>query len=152
MQYFILFLDMNEKFQICLKNVLYQKVPTNDSKSESIFVIKKVSYNEFVIREFDYTFYWFWAKPNFFIYFHVLCFNVLPISEYFPFIFQVREFSSYRFIVLQNISISRLPFLKYFILQAIYFCPDEYRKPFDILVRSFAYPKLRIFSFLIISS
>jgi hypothetical protein len=41
-----------------------------------------------------------------------------------------------------------LPFLKYFILQAIYFGPDEYRKPFDILVRSFAYPKLRISRFL----
>ena len=40
------------------------------------------------------------------------------------------------------------PFLKYFILQAIYFGPDEYRKSFDILVRSFVYPKLRISHFL----
>ena len=47
-----------------------------------------------------------------------------------------------------KISLWFLPFLKYFILQAIYFGPDEYRKPFDILVRSFAYPKLRISRFL----
>jgi hypothetical protein len=40
------------------------------------------------------------------------------------------------------------PFLKYFILQAIYFGPDEYRKLFDILVRSFVYSKLRISHFL----
>jgi hypothetical protein len=38
------------------------------------------------------------------IYFHVLCFNVLLISECFPFILQTQEFISGLFIALQNIS------------------------------------------------
>jgi hypothetical protein len=40
------------------------------------------------------------------IYFHVLCFNVLLISECFPFILQTQEFISGWFIVLQNISVT----------------------------------------------
>ena len=77
------------------------------------------------------------------IYFHVLYFNVLLISECFPFILQTQEFISGLFIALQNIS-NLLPFLKYLILQAIYFGPDEYRKPSIfwlevLLIQNFAF-------------
>jgi hypothetical protein len=49
-----------------------------------------------------------WDKISLFkvIYFHVLCFNVLLISECFPFILQTQEFISGWFIVLQNISVT----------------------------------------------
>ena len=40
------------------------------------------------------------------IYFHVLCFNVLLISECFPFILRTQELISGWFIVLQNISMT----------------------------------------------
>ena len=78
-------------------------------------------------------------------YFHVLYLTVLLLS--FPLTFKLENLDCICKLSFKNISSICLPFLKYLILQAIYFGPDEYRKPFDILVLS-CISQLHIFSFL----